>query len=145
MDRIPAVRQAILADVPPARALGWSMVAVAVPTALRWAIDRGSEGVPFLSYFPALTLAALFLGWRWAALVAVASAVIANNLFRDTPLHFWGSGNEAALAALFVLSCAALVAIGEIARRTVREVEAAKARETLLNQELLHRVKNLLA
>jgi two-component sensor histidine kinase len=145
VDRIPAIRQAILADRPPLAAFAWGALAVAVPTALRWMIDRGSEGVPFLTYFPTLTLAALFLGWRWAALVALVSAAVANNLFRDEPLRFWQSGSEAALAGLFVLSCAALVAIGEIARRTVREAEAAKARETMLNQELLHRVKNLLA
>lgn len=141
---IPAIRQAILADVAPLRAAGWSALAVLVPTALRWSIDQGSQGVPFLSYFPTLVLAALFLGWRWAAAVALVSAVVANRLLRDEPLVFWHGGSQAALAALFVLSCAALVAIGEVARRTVRELEAAKARETLLNQELLHRVKNLL-
>ena len=145
MHRIAAIRRAILADVPPVQALGWSVLAVAVPTALRWAIDQGSLGVPFLSYFPTLTLAALFLGWRWAAGVALASAVVANNLLRDAPVRFYHGGSELLLAALFVLSCAALVAIGEVARRTVREIEAAKARETLLNQELLHRVKNLLS
>ena len=145
MDRIPAVRRAILADVPPLQALGWSVLAVAVPTALRWAIDRGSEGVPFLTYYPSLVLAALFLGWRWAALVALASAAVANRLLRDEPLLLWGGGSETALAGLFVLACVALVAIGAIARRTVRELEAAKARESMLNKELLHRVKNLLA
>jgi len=144
LELIPAIRRGILAEVPPVQALGWSVLAVAVPTALRWAIDRGSEGVPFLTYFPALTLAALFLGWRWAALVALASAMVANRLLRDEPLLLWGSGSEAALAGLFVLSCAGLVWIGEVARRTVRALEAAKARETLLNQELLHRAKNLL-
>ena len=144
MELIPAIRRGILAEVPPVQALGWSVLAVAVPTALRWAIDRGSEGVPFLTYYPSLVLAALFLGWRWAALVALASAAVANRLLRDEPLLFWQSGSELMLAALFVLSCAALVAIGEVARRTVRELEAAKARESLLNAELLHRVKNML-
>jgi two-component sensor histidine kinase len=144
LHRIGAIRRAILAEVPPLQALGWSVLAVVAPTALRWAIDEGSQGVPFLTYFPALVLTALFLGWRWAALVALASAVMANNLLRDEPLRFYHGGSELALAALFVLSCAALVAIGDVARRTVREIEAAKARETLLNQELLHRVKNLL-
>jgi len=145
LDRIPAIRRAILAEIPPLQALGWSVLAVAVPTALRWAIDRGSEGVPFLTYYPALTLAALFLGWRWAAGVALASGFVANRLLRDDPLLLWGgSGSATALAVLFVLSCVALVAIGEVARRTVRELEAAKARESLLNAELLHRVKNML-
>jgi len=144
LDRIPAIRRAILADIPPLQAFGWSVLAVALPTALRWAIDRGSEGVPFVTYYPALTLAALFLGWRWAAGVALASALVANRVLRAEPLLPWGGGSEAALAGLFVLACAALVAIGAVARRTVRELEAAKARESLLNQELLHRVKNML-
>jgi two-component sensor histidine kinase len=145
LDRIPAVRRAILADIPPLQALGWSVLAVAVPAALRCGIDQGSQGVPFVTFYPALTLAALFLGWRWATGVALVSAAVANRLLRDEPLLLWGGGSEAVLAGLFVLSCAALIAIGEIARRTVRELEAAKARESMLNKELLHRVKNLLA
>jgi two-component sensor histidine kinase len=144
LELIPAIRRGILAEIPPLHALGWSALAVALPTGVRWAIDRGSEGVPFLTYYPALTLAALFLGWRWATGVALVSALVANRLLRDEPLLLWGGGSEAALAGLFVLSCAGLVAIGELARRTVRALEAAKARETLLNQELLHRVKNML-
>ena len=143
--RIPAIRRAILADVPPLQALGWSALAVALATLLRWAIDRGAAGVPFLTFYPAVTLVALFLGWRWGALVALASGAAANRLLSAEPILFYTGGREAVLGALFVLSCAALVAIGAVARRTVRELEAAKARESLLNQELLHRVKNLLA
>jgi two-component sensor histidine kinase len=145
LDRVPAIRRAILADVPPLQALGWSVLAVAAATALRWAIDRGGAGIPFLTYFPALTLVALFLGWRWGAAVALASGIAANRLLSAEPIVAWSGGRDTVLAALFVLSCAALVSIGEIARRTVREVEAAKAREEALNRELLHRVKNMLA
>jgi two-component sensor histidine kinase len=145
LDLLPAIRRAILADRPPLLSLAWSALAVALPTVLRWAIDRGAAGIPFVSYFPAVTLVALFLGWRWAAAVALVSGVIANRVFRDTPLLFYVSGRDAALVLMFVASCAALVWIGEVARRTVRALEAAKARETLLNAELLHRVKNLLA
>ena len=32
-----------------------------MPTALRWAIDRGESGVPFVTYFPVVLLAALFI------------------------------------------------------------------------------------
>jgi len=145
VDRIPAIRQAILADRPPLTAFAWSALAVAVPTALRWAIDAGEAGIPFVSYFPAVTLVALFLGWRWAAAVALVSGVIANRVFRDAPILFYVSGRDAALVAMFVASCAALIWTGEMARRTVRALESAKQRETLLNHELLHRVKNLLA
>jgi two-component sensor histidine kinase len=144
LDRIPAVRRAILAEVPPLQALGWSVLAVVVPTLLRWAVDRGSSGVPFVTYYPAVVLAALFLGWRWAMLVTLACGAIANRVFAPEPLEFWTSGREAALVGLFLLSCAALIWAGETARRLARALEAAKAREETLNRELLHRVKNML-
>jgi two-component sensor histidine kinase len=76
--------------------------------------------------------------------VAVASGVIANRLFSPERL-LEVSTLDAVLIWLFALSCAALVWIAEMARRLVRELEAAKAREELLNHELMHRVKNMLA
>jgi two-component sensor histidine kinase len=145
LERIPAIRRAILADVPVPLALGWSALAVALPTALRWAVDRGESGVPFVTYYPVVALVALGLGWRWAAGVTLACAAIANRVFSAEPLLFWMSAREAVLVALFLASCAVLIWAGASARRMVREVEAAQARESLLNAELLHRVKNLLA
>jgi two-component sensor histidine kinase len=92
-----------------------------------------------------VTLVSLFLGWRWGSAVALGSGVAANRLLSELPIVFYNGGRDTVLAVLFVLSCAALIGIGEMARRTVRALEAAKARESLLNAELLHRVKNLLA
>ena len=126
------------------QAAAWAMLAVAVPTGLRWFIDQGSAGVPFITYFPAVVLAALLLGWRWAAMVALASGILANRLFSDGPLLDI-STLDVLLIGLFALSGAALIWIGEMARRLVRQLEAAKAREELLNAELMHRVKNMLA
>lgn len=145
MDRIPAVRRAILADLTPLVAFGWAVLAVAVPTALRWAVDRGASGVPFVTYYPVVALVALGLGWRWAAGVTLACAVIANRVFNPEPLLFWMGAREAVLVALFLLSCAVLIWAGDTARRMVRALEATKAREETLNRELLHRVKNLLS
>jgi two-component sensor histidine kinase len=120
------------------------VLAVAVPTALRWFIDRGEAGIPFVTYFPAVVLVALLLGWRWGAVVALASGALANRMFSDDPLLDI-STLDAALVGLFALSSAALIWIAEMARRLVRELEDAKAREELLNAELMHRVKNMLA
>lgn len=145
MERNPALRRAFLARISPLAAAGWAVLAVAVPTLLRWAIDDGAIGMPFLTYYPAVVLAALFLGWRWATAVALVSAVIANRVFRFEPLLFYEGPREALLVLVFLLSCAALVWIGSTARRLVRELEAAKVREETLNNELLHRVKNMLA
>jgi len=145
VDRIPALRRAILADMSFAKGALWAVAAVAVPTALRWAIDRGASGVPFVTYFPAVVLAALFLGWRWGTLVAVVSAGVANWLFVGEPWDFSAYPLDLLALALFALTCAGLVWVGEMLRRLVRELEEAKAREELLNDELMHRVKNLLA
>jgi len=145
VDRIPAIRRVILADLPPLRGAMWAALAVAIPTALRWVIDKGEAGVPFITYFPAVVLAALLLGWRWGAGVAIVAGVVANALFIAEPLQLAMEPLDLLIEALFAVSCAALVWIGEMCRRLVRELEAAKARETLLNGELMHRVKNMLA
>ena len=145
MDRIPAFRRVILADVTPVRGALWAALAVAVPTGLRLAIDTSVAGSAFVTYYPAVALAALFLGWRWGAAVAVAATAVANRLFSDR--SFWDilTGPDALVIGLFALSCAVLILTGEMARRLVRELETAKAREELLNAELMHRVKNMLA
>lgn len=145
MERNPALRRAFLADRSFLAAAGWALLAVAVPTVVRWVIDRGAAGVPFLTYFPAVVLSALFLGWRWGVVVAVASTVLANRLFRPEPLLFYAGPREALLGGLFVLSCSVLIWVCAMARRLVRELEATKEREETVSRELLHRVKNLLA
>jgi len=145
VDRIPAIRRVILADVTPLRGLGWSAAAVALPTALGLAIDQGRLGVPFLAYFPAALIAALLLGWRWASAVVALAVVAANWAFLGERFAFSFAALDALRAALFAVTCAALVWTGEMARRLVRQLEAAQAREGLLNHELAHRVKNMLA
>jgi two-component sensor histidine kinase len=145
VDRIPALRRVILADVPLWKGALWSAAAVAVPTLLRLTVDHGAAGMPFVTYFPAVVLAALFLGWRWGAVVALVSGAVANQVFIAEPLRFYADLEQALLVVLFALSCAALVWTGEMVRRLVRELQAAREREALLNHELMHRVKNLLA
>ena len=127
------------------RAALWAAAAVAVPTLLRMVADHGESGSPYVTYYPAIALAALFLGWRWAAAVAVASLVVASALFFERSLIEIATGPGVLVFALFLLSCAVLAVTGEMCRRLVRELEDAKAREELLNAELMHRVKNMLA
>jgi two-component sensor histidine kinase len=139
------LRRVILADVTPVRGALWAALAVVVPTALRWSIDPGLSGSGFVTYYPAVALSALLLGWRWGAAVAVVSTAVANRLFSDQ--SFWDilTGPGGMLIGLFALSCAVLILTGEMCRRLMRQLEAAQAREELLNAELMHRVKNMLA
>ena len=77
--------------------------------------------------------------------MALATGVVANRVFIAEPLEFYADAEQALLVALFALSCAALVWTGEMVRRLVRQLQAAREREELLNHELMHRVKNMLA
>jgi len=139
------VRRAILADVGPVRGALWAAAAVAVPTALRLSINTTLPGSGFIAYYPAVALAALFLGWRWGLAVAVVSTGLANWLFGTRPLVDLLLGRDALVLALFALSIAVLILTGATCRRALRDLEAAKAREGLLNIELMHRIKNTLA
>jgi two-component sensor histidine kinase len=92
-----------------------------------------------------VVLAALMLGWRSGAAVLAVSAVVADWAFLGTGFGWTFSATDLAGMALFAAAGAVLVVTGEMCRRLVRELEEAKAREELLNAELMHRVKNMLA
>ena len=137
--------QAVLARHSFARSIGWTVVAVVVPTALRLALDAGRHGTPFVTYYPAVVLSALFLGWRYSVLATILCVAAARLLFMHDVQPLGSTPEGVAIFALFVFSCGSLIAIGEWLRRVLAELDAVSAREALLNQELRHRLKNLLA
>jgi len=121
----------------------WVAIAVAVPTAVRWVIDQGSNGMPFVTYYPAVLLASVVLGPRYGAATAIISAIVANRLFwQESILEV--ALNTGILLLLFALSCAILVDAGAMLGRLVRMQEGAKEQEEHVNQELLHRVRNMI-
>lgn len=145
LDRIPLIKREILRQRSPAATVGWTALAVALPIGARWLIDRGQGGIEFVTIFPAVALAALLLGWRSGVAVALAAGVIANRLFRAEPVLFYADPRDALAVGLYLTTCAVLVLTADISRRLLHEQQAATERESLLNHELVHRVKNLLA
>jgi two-component sensor histidine kinase len=137
--------QAVLARHSLAGSLGWTVLAVAAPTLLRFVLDAGRHGTPFVTYYPAVVLSALFLGWRFALLTTILCAAMARLLFMQGVAPLGSTVEGVSIFGLFVLSCTVLISIGEWLRRVLTELDAASAREALLNQELRHRLKNLLA
>jgi len=80
----PVVRLAKWLMLPPITgksALAWSLAAIAVPTLVRASLDGVVTGVGFTPYCPFVLLSAVMLCWRYAAVVAIASAAIADALF----------------------------------------------------------------
>ena len=144
IDRLPSVTRLIRRDHSQPVAAAWSAVAVALPLGIRLALDGGAAGVPFLTFFPAILLVALVFGWKWGAVVTVASAIAANRLLLHDPLDVLAPA-DFLLSLMFFASSALLVATGDLARQLIRRLEAAKGREEMLKHELLHRVKNMLA
>ncbi|WP_296595502.1 HWE histidine kinase domain-containing protein [Phenylobacterium sp.] len=122
-------------------------MAVALPTLAMLALNTALAGVvpPFLTYFPAVTLAALFLGPAWGTAVLVCSAGLANYLFIP-PLFAWSvSSDNVLVTGLYLFAGGLIVVTAATLRTSVRELEAKSALERDLNAELQHRVKNNLA
>lgn len=136
--------RAVLARHSLAGALAWVVLAVAVATLLRLAFDVAYYGTPFVTFYPAVVLSALFLGWRYSLLTTVLCAAVAPLFMQDLP-RLGSTAGGLALIGLFVFSCAVLIASGEWLRRVLAELDSVSQRETLLNEELRHRLKNVLA
>lgn len=122
-----------------------AVLAIAAPTLLRLAIDGGEGGVPFVTYFPAIMLAALFLGWEYAALTAFGSAVVAKRLFMGGPPLLESNWQLLVWAGMYFLSCALLIGMVETMRRALVRLAAQAKVQRTLTDELRHRVKNMLA
>ena len=103
VDRVPVFRKIILADRSFVASIGWTLLTIAALTGLRWLIDGGQAGLPFATYFPAIVLTALFLGWKYGSATALVSGMIANRLFRAEPLLFYANWRNASFVALYAL------------------------------------------
>jgi two-component sensor histidine kinase len=122
------------------------ILAIAIPTLLRLAIDPLIAGrLPYVPYFPAVMLVAVFLGWRAATMTTFGSALVANTLFSKAQPAPWSDAEMLAGALLFACASALMIVLGETLRRTVVELDETARREAFLASELGHRAKNHLA
>ncbi|WP_369062197.1 HWE histidine kinase domain-containing protein [Caulobacter sp. 73W] len=102
------------------------------------------SGVPFLTFFPSLLIATVFLGWRWGVVVLVGSALTANYMFQPPLMAFSFGTQEAVSTACFAIFGALEISVADALRRSVIELEDRTEREAHLNVELQHRVNNTL-
>jgi two-component sensor histidine kinase len=124
---------------------------VVTSTVLRLAADPIVSGTAFVTYYPCVLLAAIFIGWRGAVCVALASALLANFLFMAPRYILFANVGDTVGTAFFLISSSMIIAVVETLRRTVIDMEAGRQREAVLNEELKHlnaelqhRVKNTL-
>ena len=82
---LQAINRAIIAPRSNAVKAGWMATGLFVGTMLRMAVDRGANGVPFLTFYPVVLLAAIFLDGWFAAVTALLAAAIVSNVFLPGP------------------------------------------------------------
>lgn len=123
--------------------LGLSMPVAA--TALRWAIASiVGYGLPFISYFPFLMIAAIWGGGRGGVIALAVSAVAAGQLFFQPgdPLLAWALGSFVVSGGLVVLAGALLAEAVRVSRDREQRLEIAEAQLRTLVGELAHRGRN---
>lgn len=120
--------------------LGWVTAGIVLAVAVRWIIDRGASGFPFVTFSPVILLAAIFLDWRHAVLTAVMAALAVKMMF--VPTQTGGTGFI--LLGLYSVTILILVFAGETLRQVVLENDAHAREADAFNNELQHRAKNAL-
>jgi two-component sensor histidine kinase len=137
------VRRVIAARKSCALQLAAVLLAMAVATGIRWFTDRGSAGMPFVTFVPVVVLAAIFLETRYAILAALLSLAAVVTLFGPhariqftVPNYF--------LWFAFTFVTVFMIATGHVLRQTIVELDLQAERTRAFNAELQHRTKNML-
>ncbi len=122
-----------------------TVACVAAATGLRVALDPLVEGVPFITFFPAVVLASVWGGWPAGAMTLVGGAIIANYLWLPPAgtLSLWKSSVIALIA--FALFGALIIAVVHVMHRLLAALSRAEARSELLASEMRHRITNLMS
>lgn len=93
------------------------VVAVAIPTAIRAAIDGVVTGCEFTPYLPFVLLSAILMRWWHAGAVAVASVAVLGGLFFGPLVDPHGMACFLSGAGIFLASAAVMIAVVVLARR----------------------------
>lgn len=108
---------------PPLRGASSAAVTVGlivVPTVIRLTIASGSERFECSTFCPFILAAAILVGWRYAAAVALASAAICNVL-PAVPYRFHGGEMEMTILTSFLLYSFIVIGLVHLARRLARQ------------------------
>jgi two-component system, sensor histidine kinase PdtaS len=108
----------------------------AVALAVRFWLGTLHGAVPFLTFYPAMLIAALVLGWKEATFVLVMSLSAGLYFFLPPGVLLLPAG----YAFVGALNIAIIIALKALAQ----ELAEANERQKLLFQELQHRVTNTL-
>src|SRR5215471_4755293 len=130
-----------------AQAYALALFCVVVAGLVRWAMGQWFEGViPFVTFFPAVLLAALVGGIGPGILAALLGGLIGWWTFLNPPMAFFplNPGQVISLIA-YLITCLILVWAAEHYRGLTKRLEDEQKFRELAVEELAHRLKNKVA
>jgi len=104
-------------------ALVCGMVAVALPTAVRAAVNGTVTGCEFTPYLPFVLLSAILLRWWQAGAVALAAVAIMGGLFVGLPEDIHGQPCFISAAGMFLGASAIIVAVAAVVKRVIADLQ----------------------
>ena len=119
MSRAELLRRLMEPSIGGVRALGLGIVLIAVPTLIRAAVDSFVTGCEFSVYLPFVLVAALFMEWRYAAIVALASVGLADYLFMTHPPSFLHGPCDIYVVGVYLAASALIVGAVAFIRKIV--------------------------
>lgn len=105
----------------------FAILAVAIPTIVRAAVQGTVTGCEFTPYLPFVLLTALFIGWRHAAVVALSSVAVLGGLFAGPLDEFLAAPCAVSAAAIFLGSSAIIIGSVAAVRRMLVELQIRRA------------------
>lgn len=122
------------------------VVSVALPTAVRWALNPVlGDALWFATYYPAILAATLFLGWRLGLLTLLMSALVTDYVFIPPPHTVSLQATDGAAVLVFLLSGGIILITATLLRQAIHRLNRSTDIQEALNRELQHRVNNNLA
>ena len=110
-------------------ALLWGLVAVAIPTAIRAAVDGTVTGCEFTPYLPFVLASAIMMRWWAAGAVALLCVAIMGGLFGGPAHHDISCFVDS--SAIFLASSAFMIGAAVLVRRTIKGLQTRGGDETL--------------
>ena len=117
-----------------------TLLAVALSSAARVALDLLGASLPYATFYPAVVFSALFGGIPSAIFATWLSATVVLVAFTDRPGH-----GEAVNLVAFLGTAALVIWLANLCRNALLELKRSEHARELLLGELRHRVNNQLA
>jgi two-component sensor histidine kinase len=119
---------------------------VALPTLARMAMQPVlGHTLWFATYYPAILFAGLLLDWRSACAVLLLSTLAADILFVSPSLGLSPASADLVALGVFLIAAGLILLVAAGLREALTRLQFAHQREHVLNDELRHRMRNMLA